>query len=186
MSSQPFLLARRYAKALFELALEKQQLERISEEMESLHEILASSDEVRQAFLSPVLGKKEHYQLIETLAKKADFSAIIKQFLMVVVRNGRLSLLTIIIRSFAEQVKQYQGEVTADVISAVKLDASQQKELEEVLSKRYGKTVAVAITIDPSILGGIIVTVGSKRWDDSLLTKINRLALLEKQAMASV
>lgn len=188
MPSSGLLLAKRYAKALFELAEKKQKLDDVAKEVQLLKELLdlEESDEIKRALASPVLAGHQKEAVLTNLAKQMKLSPLVYHFLLTILKNGRLAELPLMIDGFMDLVATHRGEVKADVVSAQPLTPKQIESLETKLSQVYEAPVKVNLSVDPSILGGLIVTIGSKRWDDSLVEKINRMHMLNKQAIATI
>lgn len=186
-TSSPMSLAtRRYAGSLFELASEAGCVEAVEEKLGAVSRLLDESDDFRRFVTSPVFSAKEQLEAIDTLIKetdsgKADASVLVGNFLRVVASNRRLFILPAIIEAFRDLAVIARGDVFADVVSAHALDAGQQTELKAVLANAVGKDVTLRMDVDPAILGGLIVRVGSRQIDTSLRTKLSSLKLVLKE-----
>lgn len=186
-TSSPMSLAtRRYAGSLFELASEAGCIEAVEEKLGAVSRLLDESDDFRRFVTSPVFSAKEQLEAIDVLVKetdpgKADASALVGNFLRVVASNRRLFILPDIIEAFHNLAVTARGDVFADVVSAHALDADQQTELKAVLANAVGKDVTLRMDVDPAILGGLIVRVGSRQIDTSLRTKLSSLKLVLKE-----
>lgn len=186
-TSSPMSLAtRRYAGLLFELASEAGCVEAVEEKLGTVSRLLDESDDFRRFITSPVFSAKEQLEAIDALVKetdlgKADASALVGNFLRVVASNRRLFILPDIIEAFHNLAVTARGDVFADVVSAHALDADQQTELQAVLANAVGKDVTLRMDVDPAILGGLIVRVGSRQIDTSLRTKLSSLKLVLKE-----
>jgi len=174
-------VAERYASSLFELALEAGSIDAVSADLERFQELIDSSDDLKRLVVSPVFSADEQQRAISAIATKANISGLVGNFLKVVASNRRLFALPGMIRAYRQIAATHRGEVTAEVTSAHALTAAQEKELKSALKGVTGKDVAVSVTVDPSILGGLIVKVGSRQIDTSLRTKLSTLKLALKE-----
>lgn len=143
--------------------------------------MLDESEDLRRFVASPVFSADEQSKAITALSTKAGFGALVGNFVKLVARNRRLFALPGMISAFRAIAAEHRGEVTADVTSAHALSPAQEKELKVALDGVTGKKVKVAVTVDPSILGGLIVKVGSRQIDTSLRTKLSTLKLALKE-----
>ncbi len=175
-------LAGRYAAALFELADEGKALDAVAEDLLALQQALDESEDMTRLVRSPVLGRDEQWKAMSALLDKMAADDLTKKFLGVVTANRRLFALSGIIRAYLEVLASRRGEVTADVVSAHPLTDGQVKALEESLKKTLGGKVAIASRVDTSILGGLIVKVGSRMIDSSLRTQLQKLKFAMKGA----
>lgn len=175
-------LAGRYAVALFELADEGKALDAVAADLVALQQALGVSDDMTRLVRSPVLDRDEQWKAMSALLDKMGANHLTKKFLGVVTANRRLFALSGIIRAYLEELASRRGEVTADVVSAHPLTDSQVKALEGSLKKALGGKVAIAPRVDPSILGGLIVKVGSRMIDSSLRTQLQKLKFAMKGA----
>ena len=169
-------LAGRYAMALFELARDERQLEAVGASLGALKRALRESDDLRELVSSPLVGREESSRTIGATAEAMGLDPITKNFVGVLARNRRLSQLQNVIRAFDMLAAHHRGEVTAEVVSAHPLDDGQVAALKANLKDRLGRDVAVDLTVDPTILGGLVVKVGSQMIDGSIRTKLNNLA----------
>lgn len=175
-------LAGRYAAALFESADEGKALDAVAEDLVALQNALGESADLMRLVRSPVLGRDEQWKAMAALLEKMGANDLTTKFLGVVTANRRLFALSGIIRAYLEELASRRGEVTADVVSAHPLSNSQVKALEDSLKKALGGKVAIAPRVDPSILGGLIVKVGSRMIDSSLRTQLQKLKFAMKGA----
>ncbi len=143
--------------------------------------MLDDSADLKRFVLSPVFSSEEQVGAIEALATKAGFGAFVTNFLKLVAKNRRLFALPGMIKAFRIIAAQHRGEISAEVTSAHALTQAQEDELKAALKGVTGKDVAIAVTVDPSILGGLIVKVGSRQIDTSLRTKLSTLKLALKE-----
>jgi F-type H+-transporting ATPase subunit delta len=169
-------LAGRYAMALFELARDERQLEAVGASLASLKQALADSDDLRVLTTSPLTRRDDALKGVAGLAAAMRLDPVTTNFLGVLAQNRRLGQLGSIIRNFNLLAALHRGEVTAEVVSAHPLDDGQVAALKANLKNRLGRDVAVDLSIDPTILGGLVVKIGSQMIDGSIRTKLNTLA----------
>ena len=169
-------MAGRYAIALFELADEQKQLGAVGESLAALKQALAESDDFRTLTTSPLIDRDEALRGVAATAGAIGLDPITSNFLGVLAKNRRLAQLGNVIRAFNLLAARHRGEITAEVTSAHALDESQVDALRQTLRSRYGSDIAVDLHVDPAILGGLVVKIGSRRIDGSIRTKLNALA----------
>jgi F-type H+-transporting ATPase subunit delta len=174
-------VAERYASSLFELALEAGVVEAVSSDLNTFQAMLDESADLKRLVASPVFSAEEQSRAISAIAEKAGISGLSANFLKVVAGNRRLFAVPGMITAYREIAAAHRGEVTAEVTSAHALDEAQETELKAALKSVTGKDVTVALTVDPSVLGGLIVKVGSRQIDTSLRTKLSTLKLALKE-----
>jgi F-type H+-transporting ATPase subunit delta len=168
-------LAGRYALALFELARDQDALDVVAGDLGNLRTLLGESADLRRLVDSPVLSREEQGRAITALAERVGFAPLTKQFLGLLAHKRRLFALPGIIAAYQAMLGEHKGEVSAEVSSAVALSEEQLAAVKEQLSKAVGRTVTLATAVDPSLLGGLVVRVGSRMLDASLRTKLQRL-----------
>jgi F-type H+-transporting ATPase subunit delta len=169
-------LAGRYAIALFELANERKQLDAVGESLAALTQALAESDDFRALTTSPLIGREQALQAVAATAQLMGLDPITANFLGVLARNRRLAQLGNVIRAFNTLAARHRGEITAEVTSAHTLDEGQVDAIRKNLRTRYGSDIALDLSVDPAILGGLVVKIGSRMIDGSIRTKLNGLA----------
>jgi F-type H+-transporting ATPase subunit delta len=174
------LIAERYASALYELADESKALDQVAADLKAIRAMMASSADFMRLIRSPVLGRSEQAKAVSALADKAGFSGLTGRFLGTLASNRRLFALASVIDAFLAELARRRGEATADVTSAVALTPAQTQALEEALKSVVGSKVSVDLKVDQSLIGGLVVRVGSRMIDTSLATKLRRLRLAMK------
>ena len=165
----------RYALALIELALESNKIEKVERDLADLSAMLASSADLGTLVNSPVLGGYRQEKALQAVAEKAKFDTLTRNFLGVLAQNRRLNALEDILEAFRSELSRRRGEVAVEVQAARAMSASQMESLQRAITKSLGREVAMKAKVEPSILGGLIVTVGSKMIDDSVARKLERL-----------
>jgi len=173
-------LSGRYATALFELARDDNKLDSVGESLRTLKQALAESDDLTRLVTSPLIGRNDAGKAIAATAAALKLDPLTANFLGVVAANRRLAALNGIIRDFATLSARHRGETTAEVVSAHPLDKGQMAALKARLKSMVGSEVNVEASVDPSILGGLIVRLGSRQIDGSIRTKLNALATAMK------
>lgn len=171
----------RYAQSLFELASEAGVIEKVEESLGAFKALMNDSEDLQRFVESPVLSADEQSVAIDAVLKKAKAQPLVANFLKVVARNRRLFAVPAMIDAFGAIAAEARGEASADVTAARELNATQTKQLQATLKEVAGKDVAINLTVDPSILGGLIVKMGSKQIDTSLKTKLSTLKLALKE-----
>jgi F-type H+-transporting ATPase subunit delta len=169
-------LAGRYATALFELARDERQLEAVGASLAALKRALADSEDLRTLTTSPLTSRDDALKAVAGLGAAMSLDPITTKFLGVLAQNRRLSQLGKVIRAFDMLSASHRGEASAEVVSARPLDDGQIAALRGNLKNRLGRDVVVDLAVDPAILGGLVVKVGSQMIDGSIRTKLNSLA----------
>ena len=169
-------LSGRYATALFELARDEKKLDAVSASLATLKAALAESDDFRRLTTSPLVSREEAAKAIAAAAGAMGLDLLTTNFLGVLAKNRRLGQIGAVIRAYSALAANHRGETTADVTSAHPLSADQVEALKTKLKGQLGRDVAIDLTVDPAILGGLIVKVGSRQVDGSIRTKLNTLA----------
>jgi len=171
------VLTSRYANALLDLAEDQKLVEKVESDIVDLKNMVEESEDLRNTVMDPRVDKSEQFAVVEALAKKAKFQKLTLNFLNVLVENRRLDILEAVIATISKELSKRRGEKVAHIKVAQDLSAKQVKELETALAKASGKPVALNIEVDPSLLGGMIVTMDSRMVDDSVAGKLERLKL---------
>ena len=169
-------LAGRYASALFDLASEKGCVSAVEADLENLGAALAESADLAALIRNPEISRGDLGKAMAALGDLLKLSDLTKNFLGVLAQNRRLAELPAGIRAFAAIAAAQRGEVTAEVASAHPLSDEQTSLLQEKLKAREGRNVKIRTSVDPSLLGGLVVTIGSRRIDSSIRTRLNSLA----------
>ncbi len=174
-------VAERYAAALFELSVSEGKLDDIERDLDRFDGLLRGSDDLMRLVRSPVFSTKEQSRAVGAVLDKAKITGMVGNFVRVVAANRRLFVMPRMLAAFREKLAQHRGEVTAEVTVAHALTAVQQKQLQSALKDVVGKDVSIAETVDPTILGGLIVKIGSRQIDTSIRTKLSSLKLALKE-----
>ena len=171
-------LTRRYAKALYELADEKNIVPKIVKDFIELKSLLEKNHIFMSVLKSPAISKSDKQSSLTAILTKAKANNLTIQFCGTLVGNGRLNFINEIIDVFLSEVSIKNGEIKAEVTSSIELDKSQQQEVERAISEIVGgNKIALLMKVDVSLIGGLIVKIGSKMIDSSIKTKLNRLEI---------
>ncbi|MCV6823684.1 MULTISPECIES: F0F1 ATP synthase subunit delta [Halocynthiibacter] len=168
-------IAVRYATAVFDLAKEGKKLKALEADIDALEGALAESADFADLINSPVYTRDEQSAAITAIAKKMKLSPIVSNTLGLMAEKRRLFVLPQFVQALREQLADEKGEVTAEVTAAKKLTKAQSDALAKTLKASVGKDVIVNVVVDESLIGGLIVKVGSKMIDTSIASKLNNL-----------
>ena len=182
-SNDPIIagMAGRYAAALFELAKESGELDGAAKNLNAFGKILDESEDLRRLVSSPIFSAKDQQRAISAILNKADITGIVANSLLLITQNRRLMAVGDIIKAFNALHASHKGEVEAEVTSAVELSDDQLVSLKSTLKAAVGQDVGLKTNVDPSLLGGLVVKVGSRMIDSSLKTKLNNLETTMKE-----
>jgi F-type H+-transporting ATPase subunit delta len=171
-------MAGRYATALFELALESRKLAQVEKDLNRFQQLLDSSVDLQRLVESPVFSAEDQARALEAILQRAGIKGVCANFLGLVAANRRLFAVRDIFRAFRALTARHRGEVTAQVTTATALSPAQAKRLAAVLESSIGSDVQIDTRLDPSLLGGLVVKVGSRMIDK---TKLDNLKLAMKE-----
>ena len=165
-------VAERYASALFDLARDESALEKVEADLQRVAELIDGSEDLRRLVRSPVFSAEDQERAIGAVADRAAIGGLVGNFLRLVARNRRLFALPDIITAFRDMAARQRGEVTAEVTSAQPLGNDHLAALKAALREKLGKDVTLVTRVNPAILGGLVVKVGSRMIDTSLRTRL--------------
>nr|WP_281502975.1 F0F1 ATP synthase subunit delta [Ancylobacter crimeensis] len=174
-------VAGRYANALFELAREAGAIDAVKADLDAFVALLAESDDLKRLVRSPVFTSEEQEKAIAALLAKAGISGLSGNFFKTVAANRRLFAVEAIIRGYNALVAAHKGEVVAEVAVAQPLSDAHAATLKGALDAMTGKDVRLDVSVDPSLLGGLKVKIGSRLVDASLRTKLNSIRTAMKE-----
>jgi F-type H+-transporting ATPase subunit delta len=174
-------IARPYASALFDLAQSENQLAQVETGLSDISRLIGESEDFSRYLRSPVIAADVKASTLDAILGKAKVNPLVGNFMRLVARNGRLFALDQIIVSFRELAAAARGETTAEVTSATPLTDAQAASLAETLKAKLGKTVTLNQFVDPSLIGGLQVKVGSQMIDSSLKTKLAAMKIAMKE-----
>lgn len=167
--------ARRYARALFELAREAGAVADVQRDVDDLGQLLEDEKALNEALMRPLHPAKERKAVVSAIAQQAGLSDVLRHFLLFLIDQRRLVAFQAIREEYERLANEASGLVTAEVVSASPLDERRQDRLRRALSDRTGHEVRLDIRVDPSLIGGAIATVGDTVFDGSLRTQLDRL-----------
>lgn len=174
-------MAGRYATALFELARDESKLDETADALAGIEALLNESEDLTRLVRSPIFSSAEQAGALTELSKKAEIPALTSNFLQLLVKNRRLFALRDIIAGFRTLLADHRGEVRAEVTSAVPLTDQQSEDLKATLKAKTGKDISLTMSVDPALLGGLIVKIGSRMVDSSIQTRLNNMKIAMKE-----
>ena len=173
-------VAVRYATALHDLAEESRSIDQVAEDLASLKAMLADSEDLRRLIASPLVRRDDQEKAMLALAEKAELGGTTRNFVGLVARKGRLALLPQMITAFDRIRAKQRGEMTAQVATASPMTEAQSASLAARLKQIVGNEVAIEARVDPDLLGGMVVRLGSRMVDSSVRSQLKRLSLSMK------
>ncbi len=180
-NSQVSPVAQRYAAALFELAVEVDVVDSVEADLNTFDTLVAESEDLRRLVRSPVFSADDQISALKALSAKAGLGEHTTNFLMLVAKKRRLFAVTEMIAGYRWRASRHRGEIAAEIISAEPLSDAQISDLTEALRGATDKTVKLHQAVDASLIGGLIVRLGSRMIDTSLKTKLNSLKIALKE-----
>jgi F-type H+-transporting ATPase subunit delta len=174
-------VAGRYATALFELALEANALEQVEADLNRFVEALDAFEDLTRLVKSPVFSADEQGRALAAILEKLKIEGLTRNFLLLVAKNRRLFATPDMLRAFRAMLARHRGETSATVTAASKLTESQVTALKQALQAALGEKIMLEERVDPTLLGGLVVKVGSRMIDTSLRTKLNSLKVAMKE-----
>lgn len=172
----------RYASALLDLAEEAKSLKTVEKDLAKLKKIFAGNADVSRMAANPVFATEDKVAALSAIAKKAGLSKLVINFVGTVAQNRRSAEIPAMIQAFENELAARRGSQIAKVTSAKKLTAAQLTKLKAELKKSLGRTVDIETDVDPALIGGFVVRIGSRLYDNSLKTKIEDIKLALKEA----
>jgi F-type H+-transporting ATPase subunit delta len=174
-------VAERYASSLLALALEDGEVPQVAAALDNFQAMIDGSTDLQRLIKSPVFSADEQLKAVDAILTKAGITGLAANFIKVTASNRRLFAVPGMIKAFREIHARHRGEISADVTTAHALTAAQETELKAALKGVTGKDVTINVAVDPTILGGLIVKLGSRQIDTSLRTKLSTLKLSLKE-----
>jgi F-type H+-transporting ATPase subunit delta len=174
-------MAGRYATALFELASEQNAIDAVSADLDRFDALLAESDDLRRLVRSPAFSSEQQLSAMSAVLEKVGITGLVGNFVRLVAQNRRLFAIERIITGYRALVAKSRGELTAEVTVAEPLSDARLQEVKDTLRQVTSKDVKVDVKVDPKIIGGIIVQLGSRMVDASLRTKLSAIQTAMKE-----
>ena len=180
---QVFGVEGRYATALYSAATKLKQLEAVEKDLNSIQKAIRSNPKIRDTIASPIIARKEMAAALKGAATSTKMAAATSNLLEVMCENGRLKRLDGVCSAFQTIMAAHRGEVVCEVITAKPLEAGQQKQLEEALKKFVSAKESIQLTtkVDPTIIGGMVVSIGDKYIDMSIASKVKKYTEILQQ-----
>lgn len=178
------MLAKHYAAALLELAVEAKNQHRVRDDLAVVEQMIEKSDDFRTAINSKILNKQQFMNAVADIFKKNKINELVIRFSKVMIKNGRIGILPETIEAFRKLLAELEGETEALVTTAASLSAKQLTNLSESLKSLSDKKVIIKQKVDPKILGGVVINIGSRMIDASINRKLERLRIAQKNASA--
>ena len=172
----------RYATALFELARDEKSIDAVKADLDKFDTMLSESADLKRLVRSPVFAADTQLRALSAVLDKAGITGVAANFLKVLTNNRRLFAVTDVIRAFGALVARFKGEASAEVTVAEPLSDKNLDALKAALKQVSGKDVTLNVKVDPSIIGGLVVKLGSRMVDSSLRTKLNSIKHAMKEA----
>lgn len=174
-------MAGRYATALYELAVEAKAVDTVQKDLMELDGMIAGNTDLQRLVKSPVFSSDEQTRAIGAVLDAAEITGLTSNFVRLVASNRRLFALGEMTRGFNAMVAKARGETTAEVVSAEALSATHASALRSALKSMTGKDVALKTAVDPGLIGGLTVKIGSRMIDASLKTKLQSIKIAMKE-----
>ncbi len=175
-------IANRYATALFDLADEQGLLDNVANDLARLLAAIEDSPDMQRLVRSPVLNRDDQGKAMAAILGAMEVNDLTRRFVGLIAQNRRLFAMTEMVKGYLDELARRRGEVTAEVTAAKALSESQVTTLQESLQRALGGKVSVAHAVDPALIGGMIVKVGSRMVDTSLRTQLNKMQIAMKGA----
>ncbi len=175
-------MAGRYAAALFDLAREANATDAVKAELDRFEALIGESPDLARLIRSPAFSAAEQLRALSAILQRAGIGGLTENFLKLVTSNRRLFAVRDMIKAFRQLVADYKGEATAEITVAERLKDAHVAALKSALKAISGKDIDLAIKIDPAIIGGLVVKLGSRMVDSSLRTKLNAIRHAMKEA----
>jgi len=164
-----------YATALYELAKENSELDKVENQIKNLNQLLNENPRFKEVILSPTVAKQEKKNIMFAIADKSNFSTILKNFLGFITLKNRLFFLHEIIKSFLNLVSDKKGEIRAKIVSSKQLSAEEQKKIQNDLSENFKHKIEIDYHYNPNLIAGLTIQVGSMMIDTSVKNKLKKL-----------
>lgn len=175
-------IANRYANALFELADEQGQLDNVANDLARLLAAIDDSADLQRVVRSPVLNRDDQGNTMAAILGAMEVNDLTRRFVGLIAENRRLFALTEMVKGYLAELARRRGEVTAEVTAAKALSETQVNTLQDSLQRALGGKVSITHAVDPALIGGMVVKVGSRMVDTSLRTQLNKMQIAMKGA----
>ena len=174
-------IARRYAKALVQLAAEEKRVELIHGELTRFETVLAAQSALRSVLINPAYGIDEKRAIMQDVMGRLDISGTVANFLLLLLDRGRTGFLPAIIASYGAYADEISGVVRPILYTAMPLEADKVQGIKDALTKTTGKKVILSVEVDPALIGGVVTKIGDMVYDGSIRTQLNQIeGILQK------
>ena len=174
-------IARRYAKALVQLAAEEQRVELIHGELSRFETLLTAQSQLRSVLINPAYGIEEKRAIVRDVMARMVISGTVANFLLLLLDRGRIGFLSAIIASYGTYADEISGVVRPTLYTAIPLEAIEIQGIKDALTTATGKKVVLSVQVDPSLIGGVVTKIGDMVYDGSIKTQLNRIeSILQK------
>jgi F-type H+-transporting ATPase subunit delta len=174
-------IARRYAKALVQLAAEEQRVELIHGELTRLETLLAAHSDLRSVLINPAYGSDQKRAIMQDLLLRMEITGTVANFLLLLLDRGRIGFLSAIIGSYGAYADEISGVVRPTLYTAIPLEADKIQGIKDALTTATGKKVVLSVEVDPRLIGGVVTKIGDMVYDGSIRTQLNRIeSILQK------
>jgi F-type H+-transporting ATPase subunit delta len=174
-------IARRYAKALVQLAAEEKRVELIHGELTRFEKVLAAQSALRSVLINPAYGIDEKRAIMKDVMVRLDISGTVANFLLLILERGRIGFLSAIIASYGAYADEISGVVRPTLYTAMPLEADKVQGIKDALATTTGKKVVLTVEVDPSLIGGVVTKIGDMIYDGSIRTQLNQIeGILQK------
>ncbi len=174
-------IARRYAKALVQLAAEEERIELIHLELTRFETLLTEHSHLRSVLINPAYGINEKRAIVQDLLARMDVVGTVANFLLLLLERGRIGFLSAIIASYGAYADELSGVVRPILYTAIPLEADKIQGIKDALTTATGKKVVLSVEVDPSLIGGVVTKIGDMVYDGSIRTQLNRIeGILQK------
>ena len=174
-------IARRYAKALVQLAAEEQRMEPIHGELTRFETVLLAQNALKSVLINPAYGIDEKRAIMQDVIGRLDISGTVANFMLLLLDRGRIGFLSAIIASYGAYADELSGVVRPILCTAMPLEADQVQGIKDVLIKATGKKVVLSVEVDPALIGGVVTKIGDMVYDGSIRTQLNQIeGILQK------
>jgi F-type H+-transporting ATPase subunit delta len=168
-------LARRYAKALVQIGSEEGLLDRFREELTDIERIFSANPDLKTVFANPALTAEQKKEIMKALIARTNSSELVGNFLLLLVDKNRVAFLDQIVHTYETLADELSGIIRPIIRTAFALDAGQVASIQSALEKKSGKKVIPQVTVDPSLLGGVVTQIGDTAFDSSVKTQLKRI-----------
>jgi len=186
MSQSDKILAQRYAKALFGLAMSAGVEDQVADDLSALKHLFDSSVDFRRLLNNPIISKHSLVEIIDSVLNKIKAQELSFKTTETLIENNRIMLLPGLAVEYMDMLATHKGEVSVEIVSAIKLQDQHIASIEKALGAALGKKIKLHTKVDATIIGGLIVKIGSKMIDGSVLSQLNKIRIQSIEAIMNI